>query len=270
MTMTKAIAIAMSLLLADGAVATAKHPLNADDLHRLQDVSAPSLSPDGQWLAYAVGHHNMDADKAIRDLWRVSFDGKRREQLTFSKTSSNTLPQWSPDGRWLAFLSDRDSDDETTQVWLMPRDGGEARKLSELKGGVSDFTWAPDSRQLALIASDDPGDAIVAPVDGKKEERKTAKPIVIDRYQFKNDTTGYLTHQRAHPYAFDIDARRATLLTPGDNDEWAPDGRNIVYATKRGVDPDRHLNSDLYLVEPHAGATERQLTTFQGSNLDPY
>ncbi len=273
MTMKKAFAIAIALLLADGAVAAGKHAFNADDLHRLQDVGAPSLSPDGQWVAYAVGHHNMAIDKAISDLWRVSFDGRRREQLTFSETTSNTLPQWSPDGRWLAFLSDRDSDDETTQVWLMPRDGGEARKLSALKGGVSDFTWGPDSRQLALIASDDPDDP-VAPADGNKDEKKTAKPIVIDRYQFKDDTTGYLTRQRSHLYAFDIDARHAILLTPGDHDEWAPawspDGRNIVYVTKRGVDPDRHLNSDLYLVEPHAGATERQLTTFQGSDLDPY
>ena len=282
MTIGKVLLVATALFFACHAAAAGKHPFNADDLHRLQDVSAPSLSPDGQWLAYAVGHHNMEADKAISDLWRVSFDGKRREQLTFSETSSNTLPQWSPDGCWLAFLSDRDSDDETTQVWLMPRDGGEAHKLTALAGGVSDFTWAPDSRQLALIASDDPDGSIVPakPADDKSgtpkdpKKKKTAKPIVIDRYQFKDDTTGYLTHQRPHLYAFDIDAHRAPLLTPGDHDEWAPawspDGRNIVYVTKRGADPDRHLNSDLYLVEPRAGSKERQLTTFQGSDLDPY
>ena len=263
------------ILLAPCAAAGDKHPFTLADLHRIRDVSQPALSPDGQWVVFTVGRHNVEADKSVSELWRASYDGRRRVQLTFDDKSSSYLPQWSPDGQWLAFLSDR-GEDETVQVWRMAADGGEAQRLTSFKGGASDFAWAPDSRQLAVIAADDPQDAADAASDkaGDKSEKKTAKPIVIDRYQFKDDTTGYLTNERTHLYLFDIAARQATLLTPGQHDEWspawAPDGSRIAYVTKRGADPDRHLNSDIYLVEPRKGGKERQLTTFPGSDLDPY
>ena len=279
MTKNKVWLCLLSLAFVGVASAAGKHPFNLQDLHRINALSEPALSPDGRWIAYTVSRHNLDVDKTVSDIWRVSFDGKRGNQLTFGGESNNYTPQWSPDGRWLAFLSDRGGDD-TAQVWVMPSDGGEAQALTALKGGVSDFIWAPDSRQLALIASDDPDPAAVA-VDadkgatGKSESKpETAKPIVLDRYQFKDDSSGYLDHHRDHLYLFDVAARAATLLTPGDHDEWAPawspDGTQIVYASKRGADPDRSLNSDLYLIAPRAGSHERQLTTFPGSDLDPY
>jgi dipeptidyl aminopeptidase/acylaminoacyl peptidase len=263
----------IALLLANTVSATDKHPFNLQDLHRIRSISEPALSPDGEWIAYTVGRHNLDIDKTVSALWRVSYDGKHSSQLTHSDEFSDSHPQWSPDGKSLAFLSDRGGDD-ITQVWLMPADGGVARQLTELKGGVSDFVWAPDSLQLALIAHDDPDPSANAANGNKDNKHETAKPIVLDRYQFKDDDSGYLDHHRAHLYLFDIAARKATLLTPGDHDEWlpawAPDGRHIVYATKRGADPDRTLNSDLYLIEPHAGSAERQLTTFPGADVDPY
>jgi dipeptidyl aminopeptidase/acylaminoacyl peptidase len=264
--------------------AAGKHPFTLADLHRIRDVSEPALSPDGIWLAFTVGKHNLDLDRSVSEIWRASYDGKQRSQLTFDDKSSSYQPQWSPDGKWLAFLSDR-GEDETVQVWRMASDGGEAQQLTEFKGGVSDFVWAPDSRQLALIVADAPDEPESAAPNNKPgagqaasaktdEEDKPAKPIVIDRYQFKDDSTGYLTDKRAHLYVFDIATKLATVLTPGNHDEWspawAPDGRHIAYVTKRGDDPDRHLNSDIYLIEPRADSKERQLTTFKGSDLDPY
>ena len=261
------------------AAVAAKRSFTLEDLHRLRDVSEPALSPDGRWLAFTVGTHDLAVDESVSEVWRVGFDGTRRNQLTFAGPASSYLPQWSPDGLWLAFLSDR-GEDGVVQVWRMPSDGGEAQVLTAMKGGVSDFAWSADSKALAVIASDDPerGVAIAAEAaptrGGKVVGEPKARPIVIDRYQFKDDTTGYLTHQRAHLYLFDIASRRASLLTPGEHDEWspawAPDGRHIAYVSKRGADPDRHLNSDIYLIEPRAGASERQLTTFPGSDLDPY
>src|SRR4030095_2557111 len=129
------------------------------------------------------------------------------------------------------------------------------------------FVWSPDGRRVAVIAWDPE-----RPVGSPKP--KKPPPIVTDRYQFKEDITGYLTARRKHLYVVDVATGTATLLTPGQHDEqlpsWSPDGRTVAYVNKRGADPERQLNFDIYLISPEAGAQERQLTTFPGSDLDPY
>ena len=243
------------------------------DLARLADVTEPALSKDGEFVAYTVSTAYLEADQTQSDLWRVRFDGRERIRLTHTPDSSEWRPQWSADDQWLAFLADRktdaadDEEEATTQVWLMPAHGGEARKLTAFADGVEDFVWSPDGRRLAVIAFDPefpPG----------KEKPKNPLPIVSDRYQFKEDGIGYLGNRRKHLYLFDVASGKSELLTPGAHDEqlpaWSPDGKLIAYVTKRGKDPDRHLNYDIYVIEPRAGAKERQLTTFPGSDLDPY
>ena len=266
--MKHAILLAFALLFPADALA-AKRAMTMADVHKLRDVAEPSLSPDGRWLVYSVTGSNLEWDVKVSEVWRVSTEGGAERRLTYAEPKSSWAPQYSPDGKWIAFLSDR-GEEETTQVWRLPADGGEAQQLTEFKGGVSEFSWAPDSRQLALIAMDAPDEPPKLP-DG---EDGPAKPIVTERFQFKDDDSGYLTDKRSHLYLFEIGAKKSTLLTPGQHDEWSPafspDGTRIAYATKRGADPDRHLNSDLYLIEAKAGANERQLTTFEGADLDPY
>ncbi len=251
------------------APAPGKRAMRLDDVHRLRDVAEPALSPDGRWLAYSVTGHDLGNEATVSEIWRVGLDGGGERQLTRAGPSSSWAPQYSPDGKWIAFLSDR-GEDETTQVWRMRADGGKARALTSFKGGVSEFAWAPDSRRLALIVADAPPEPKTL-ADG---EEGPPPPIVTERLQFKDDVTGYLDHRRSHLWLFDSDTRTGTLLTPGAHDEWSPafspDGTRIAYASKRGADPDRHLNSDIYLIEARAGAQERQLTRFAGSDLDPY
>jgi dipeptidyl aminopeptidase/acylaminoacyl peptidase len=243
------------------------------DLARLADVSEPDLSTDGNAVVYTVTTANLDEDTSQSDLWRVNHDGSQRMQLTRTADSSEWRPQWSADGRWIAFLSDRkqnpkdDDEEATTQVWLMPAQGGDAKRLTDFADGVEDFVWSPDGRQLAVIALDPE----FAPGTPKP---KNPLPIVSERYQFKEDGAGYLGARRKHLYLFDIASRKVEQLTSGAHDEllpaWSPDGRLVAFVTKRGADPDRHLNFDLYVIEPKAGARERQLTTFPGADLDPY
>ncbi len=238
-----------------------------DDLLRLAEVGEPAFSPDGEYLAYSVTTNDLVRDEPMSDLWRARWDGSDRRALTQTPGASEWQPEWSPDGQWIAFLSDRGDDDAMTQVWVMPAASGEAEKLTDFPSGVSDYAWAPDSRRLAIIARDPER------LEGEAKPPQPP-PIVISRYQFKEDGTGLLTGRRQHLYLFEVDDRKATPLTSGQHDEylpsWSPDGKQIAYVTKRGADPDRHRNWDIYLVEPRAGAEERQLTRFPGADLDPY
>jgi len=248
------------------AAAAAPAKFSVDDLARIANVSDLDLSPDGEWVVYSVGEANLEEDTSTYDLWRVRWDGSGRRALTRTPDDDEYGPQVSPDGTWIAFLSDRGDEDAKTQVWVMPSDAGEAEQLTKFPGGVSEFDWSPDSTRLAVIAND--------PERPEGEEKpKQPAPIEINRYFYKEDYVGWVTDRRQHLYLFDVAGRKATQLTQGANDEympaWSPDGSRIAYVTKRGADPDRHLNWDLYVIEPRAGAEERQVTRFAGSDNEP-
>jgi len=258
------------LVLALPAFAADRRPVGLDDLARLRDVSDPQISPDGAWVAYVVGVVDTEADRKTRDLWMTSWDGKQTLRLTSSK-SSETTPRWSPDGKSLGFLSDRGGEEsDTRQLWLLPRAGGEAEKVTSFAGGVEDFDWSPDGKRVVLVVEDPDPDA---PSPGAKAEKKTARPIVIDRFQFKEDETGYLGKTRRHLYLLDLATGKSDPLTSGAFNEllpaWSPDGKSIAFVTKRGADFDRSDNWDVYVIEARAGAAERALTTFEGADNAP-
>jgi dipeptidyl aminopeptidase/acylaminoacyl peptidase len=247
-----------------------RRPLTLDDLGALRAVSEPRISPDGAWVVYTVGLSDFKEDKQISNLWMTRWDGSQTLRLTTTKESEHH-PGWSPDGQYLSFLSGRGVEGGVNQLWLMNRLGGEAERITDFKGAVTDYAWSPDSRRLVLVVEDpDPESA-----EGKdKAEKKTPKPIVIDRFHFKEDGIGYLRERRQHLYLFELSSRRAEILTPGSYDEWFPDwsptGSAIALVSKRGEDFDRHDNYDLYVIEPRAGAVARQLTTFSGPDCHPH
>jgi dipeptidyl aminopeptidase/acylaminoacyl peptidase len=248
-----------------------RRPLALADLAKQRGVADPQVSPDGRWIAYTVSTIDAEKDKRDTDVWMIGWDGVDRVRLTSLADSSESKPRWSPDGRYLAFIAKRGDDDEKklgAQVWLLDRRGGEAAKLTSIKGGVSSYAWSPDGKRLVLVVDDfDPSS------DPEKKEgwkRKTAPPIVIDRYHFKEDSDGYLGSLRTHLQLFDIESRKAEVLTSGPwsetNASWSPDGRLIAFVSNREQDPDRADNSDIYVIEPKAGAQPRKLTTFSGAD----
>jgi len=237
----------------------AARPIGVADLLQLHDVGDPQLAPDGAWVAYTVSSADSAEDKQHTAVWMTSWDGTHTLRLTTAK-QGETAPRWSPDGRWLAFLSSRE--DEHTQLWLLDRSGGEGRKLSSLAADVDDYVWAPDSKRVALVVE-----------DADTAKPKTPTPIVIDRFQFKQDEAGYLGKQRHHLYVLDVATGNATILTPGDYDEflpaWSPDSRSLAFVSKRRPQADRNNNWDLYVVDAAPGSAPRQLTTFAGADNDP-
>jgi dipeptidyl aminopeptidase/acylaminoacyl peptidase len=265
-----AVAIAAALFIAFGPAAASGQParraITIDDLAKFKTVSDPQRSPDGKWVAYVVGSTDVEKDKRDSDLWMVSWDGTETVRLT-SGPDSESAPRWSPDGRYLAFLASRGTEDEKkkgSQIWLLDRLGGEAQKLTEIDGGVSDYSWSPDSKKFVFTKDDkDPADE---PEKMEGWKRKTAPPIVIDRYHFKQDREGYLKRFYTHVYLFDIAAKKLEQVTTGQYNDaspvWSPDGTRIAFVSTRvGPDPDSHLNTDIYVVDAKAGAEPKPVTT---------
>ena len=131
-----------------------------------------------------------------------------------------------------------------------------------MQSDVDDYAWAPDGRRVAVVAE-----------DPDTSKPKTPPPMVIDRFQFKQDESGYLGKQRHHLYLVDIETGKATPLTSGAYDDllpaWSPDGKSLAFVSKRRPDPDRDNNWDVYVIEAVPGATSKQVTTFEGPDNDP-
>jgi len=261
--------LSIAVLASAGAVTlqgqSSKRALTLDDHSRIVGVGDPQRSPDGVWVAYTVTTIDAEKDRRNTDVWMVKWDGSEQLQLTSSQDGESS-PRWSPDNKYLAFVASRGSEDEKkkgSQIWLLNRAGGEAQRVSDFKGGVSDIQWSPDSTRIAFVAEDEDPNEEPEKLDGWK--RKTAPPIVIDRYHFKQDREGYLRHIYNHIGVFELASKTATVITKGNTDDaspsWSPDGKQIAFLSKRGhADPDRTSNEDLWVVEARAGAEPRQLT----------
>ncbi len=214
-------------------------------------------------MAYTVSTVDPKEDKTDSHVWMAGLDGKDDRQVTSSQDSESS-PRWSPDGKYLSFTSSRPGAAKGNQVWLLDRQGGEALQLTDVKGKLESYEWAPDSKRLALLIADP--DPAAEPGEGGKP--KPPKPIVLDRYHFKQDIQGYLVSDRhTYVYLFDIASKKLERLTTGKWDEsapsWSPDGKWVAFLSNHEKDPDRDPYTELFVAEARAGSTEKQLTTIE-------
>jgi dipeptidyl aminopeptidase/acylaminoacyl peptidase len=257
-----------------------KRNLTIDDYFRVKGVSDPQISPDGKWVAYAVETASLKDDKNHRQIWMISTSGGDAIPLT-NEAVNSSHPRWSPDGKYLGFLSarsdskdpdDDSKDDAKKQVWLLNRAGGEAQQLSSTIQDVDTFAWSPDSSRLVLVLQDPSVDEIEA--SKNKDAKPKPHPWVIDRLHFKEDEIGYLDRRRHHLYTLTIADKKQTQITSGDFDDddpaWSPDGRQIAFASNRSTpDPDRNYNTDIWTVSADNTDTGKSLAQIsKGTGAD--
>lgn len=241
---------------------TAKRKLQPADVYRLQTLGDPQVSPDGNWVAYTLSSVDSVQNKRNTDIWMVSWDGKQNIQLTNSP-DAESQPRWSPDGKYLSFVAARNGV-TNSQIWLLNRLGGEGLQLTNLKTSLMDYSWSPDGKKILMT--------IKTPADTSKP--KTPKPIVIDRYKFKQDVVGYITQRDPiHLYLFDVATKKTDTLTSGEFDQrsavFSPDGKYIAFVSNTTADPDRNINTDIFVMEAKPKAPAKKLTQWAGSDDSP-
>jgi dipeptidyl aminopeptidase/acylaminoacyl peptidase len=231
--------------------APARRLFGSDDFYRVQTLSDPQVSPDGLWVAYVVTTSDRDADEPRSAIWMASWDGTQQLAMT-AATSDTDKPRWSPDGRYLSFLTSPAGSDKL-QLMLLDRRGGEPRQLTTVTGDIREYAWSPDGRRVAL-AMDQPGDSAKPP-----------KPIVIDAMHFKHDEDGYRgSGRQRHLYLVDVESKGLEALT-GDSQfnedlpTWSPDGGRILFTRTRELGGDQDGRSDIDVIDARAGAVARTL-----------
>jgi dipeptidyl aminopeptidase/acylaminoacyl peptidase len=256
-----------------------------DDIFGMQEVYDAQISPDGQFVAYTVNSTNLKEDKTATRIWMVPAAGGDAIALTSEGTSSSHA-RWSPDGKFIAFLSERD--EGKTQVYLLNRMGGEAQRLTETAQDVETFAWALDSTRLLVVLRDPTPEELEAVANKGKDDAaekvvaagkkpKAQRPWVIDRLLFKEDTVGYLDRRRTHLYTFDVAAKSLKQITSGDYDDtepaWSPDGKSVAFASNRSKpDPDATYDVSIWTVvadNSDKGATLTQVTPPKGEYHSP-
>ncbi|MDP9251481.1 MAG: S9 family peptidase, partial [Chloroflexota bacterium] len=242
--------------------------MTAEDLYSFRFLADAQLSPDGERVAFAVRTVAPERDGYRSSIWLVPFDGSTEPVRFTSGPGQDTLPRWSPDGRTLAFVSDRAAPDKgdgkkrkPKNVFVLSLDGGEARQLTSFEDDCGDIAWSPDGRRLAFTVK-----------DAKPEGAEDDGPHVYERMRYKSDE-GFLSDQRRkHIWLVDTAGGEPRRLTDGDWDDgqlaWSPDGREIAFIGNRSPERERNTVADIHVASVTDGAT-RRVTNEHGQYGNP-
>ena len=255
-----------------------KHAMTFDDLMAVQRVGEPQISPDGRAVVYTVGATDMDANRVAHNVWVVSTaPGSQPRQLT--QTGHDTRPQWSPDGKTIAFLSSREG---APQVYVMPAQGGNAKKITSLSTGADNEKWSPDGRSIAFTSGvfpDCPDDACNRARDDAAEKSKV-KARAYDHLLFRH-WVHWSDGKRSHLFLVAATGGTPRDLTPhadydvppderGDPNDFnfSPDGKELCFTAVTDRPEAISTNGDLFLV-PTTGGEPKRITTNPGFDGHP-
>ena len=240
------------------------HKLTPNAVYEISNLSSPLISPEGDWILYSVSKADAQKDKNVSQLYMINKTGTETVSLT-EQTKGVGSYQWSPEGKYISFLTAGKEEKEGSQLFLLDRRGGEPIQLTHIKGEIAAYQWFKDGSKI-LFEIKDPSFADTA-------KSKVRQPYEIDRYHFKADYEGYLDNRKTHLYTFDVKTKTLDTLTKGANNETdavvSADGKWVAYASNVSVDFDKNANTDIFLLSLTKDAKPTQLTFYKGTDRRP-
>lgn len=250
-------------------------PPRPDDLYRIAIPTEPRLSPDGSAVTFTVQRVGASFDKYRTSVWLAPVDSAAPPRQLTIGAKRDSHARWSPDGKTIAFLSDRrtsvedeptapkDREDGTQIHLLSTVEPGEARRLTDLPRGVGSFAWSPDGRRLAVISTSRAADRKAdARVRRRLDDAKPGTPPAsdyrfFDRLGYQAEGAGFVQTHVPQLWVVDAasgDARRLTNLRAGVGDvAWSPDGRKVAISTGPARDHDLNVGSRILVVDVESG-----------------
>jgi dipeptidyl aminopeptidase/acylaminoacyl peptidase len=246
--------------------------ITAEDLYQFNTVADVRISPDGQTVVYTVQRVDRKTEKKYTNLW-VALTGRGEPRQFTTGDQHDGSARWSPDGRQIAFLSDRGDTEKPAQIYLIPFTGGEASRLTHIDGEIGDLSWSPDGKQILCTVRKMDAEAL----EREKDEQKKKLGVIARQYErvfYKLDGYGYLPHERTHIWVVDVRTGRARQLTDHTiYDErqptWSPDGKWIAFVSNRSENPDFTFERADLFVLPASGGEFRKIEAPLGDKALP-
>ncbi len=273
--------LACLLVLSSVAVAQTKRPFTFEDMMALKRVNEPVISPDGKWVAFSAVDVNLEKNTKTPHLWVVPATGGDAKQLTSGPGEDR--PRWSPDGKKLAFVSDRDG---APQVWTWDFDAttvslsGEPAKITSLSTGADGELWSPDGSTILFTSEVFPECTDDACNKAKIEAQSKLPKAQIWTHLFYRHWSTYNFGKRTHLFVVPAAGGVARDLTPGEHDAppfslggqdmyaFSPDGKEVAFTSNIDEVPATSTNNEIFLV-PTAGGTPKKISTSPGSDSSP-
>ena len=228
-----------------------KRHLLVEDLGRLRLVSDLQVSPGSEQASFVVTGADLEGNTYHSYIWIAELESGQVWKLTHGPKKDN-FPRWSPDGRNIAFISNRTGQ---SQIWNINISGGEAVQLTNVPGDVSQLTWSPQADQIAFICKDE------------KKDESDDKVKIVNRLRYRVNGEGILDERRNHLWVVSTQSGPAKQLTFGDWDDsapsWQPGGKEIAFLSNQTEDRDFNNVIDLYLISTE-GEIARKLTYSKG------
>jgi dipeptidyl aminopeptidase/acylaminoacyl peptidase len=222
--------------------------ITPEDYFAFRFLSDAHISPDGKQAVYVQTVIDTARNRRESSIWMVAIDEQGEPRRLSSEGADSNSPRWSPDGSWLAFLSNRGG--ETRQIYVLSMQGGEAHAVSKLKNGVSVFRWSPSGDRFVAVGRSGPSD----------EAPRKSDVRHYTRISYKFNDTGWYDDKRNHLWVIDAATGKDKQITSGEdwNDtdpQWSPDGTRIAFVSDRtGHEYDGGFNKDVWVISAEGGA----------------